>query len=567
MEPTKHDTSGPAKASAAKRYGPLVAILAIAVVIALVVALTSGDDSGSKSKVSSNGSSSGTGKGWPFLTEANANDEDWGPHCDKDTGNVAIPWTYASPCAKQLSGDNGGATATGVTADSIKVVVYLGDPAKNPLQAAQVKGSGADVSPATAKTVYQNYVKGFEQYYNTYGRTIDLVFFDGTGGPSDEIAARNDAKAIADMKPFAVLNGANQTPVWSQEIAANGMLCINNCSLAVPQKTVADNAPYIVSGGETPEQAAQLTAQLVIAQLAGKDAVYGGDAVKAKKRVFGVAHYNTVDNQQGPAFQVLKDELAKGGVKIAADQEFTLDLARGQEQARTVISKMKAAGVTSIIYTGDPLTPSNLTKEATAQNYFPEWIIGPNVLVDISLFGRTYDQQQWQHAFGINLSGGRVNEDANQARALYQWFTGNDPENNTYGVILPDVAPFVAGIHLAGPDLTPETFHAALDRLPPRGGTPIQPQTSRGEHGVWPSFDWGGSDDAAIIWWNPKARGEDEVGVVGDGLYEFTSMGKRYTYGHFPKGDIGLFQESGSVTIWTSVPKQYQPPSYPSPAK
>ena len=37
----------------------------------------------------------------------------------------------------------------------------------------------------------------------------------------DEVAARADAKAIADMKPFAVLNGANQTPAWSDELAAN----------------------------------------------------------------------------------------------------------------------------------------------------------------------------------------------------------------------------------------------------------------------------------------------------------------------------------------------------------
>ena len=39
---------------------------------------------------------------------------------------------------------------------------------------------------------------------------------------------------------------------------------------------------------------------------------------------------------------------------------------------------MKDAGVTTIIYTGDPLMPSSITKEATAQNFNPEWIIGPD---------------------------------------------------------------------------------------------------------------------------------------------------------------------------------------------
>ena len=104
--------------------------------------------------------------------------------------------------------------------DSIKVVVYIGDPAKNPLQAARSGVRAPTSSPATAKETYQGYVDLFAKYYETYGRKIDLKFFDGTGGPMDEVAARADAKAIADMHPFAVLNGANQTPAWSDELAA-----------------------------------------------------------------------------------------------------------------------------------------------------------------------------------------------------------------------------------------------------------------------------------------------------------------------------------------------------------
>lgn len=565
MEPTNSDRNGPARASAAKRYGPIAVIVAIGVIIALVVALTGGDDK-SKSDGSGDGSTVSTDKGWPFYTESNADSENWGPNCDTKLGTVKVPWTRAAPCAKQFSGDNGGATATGVTGDSIKVVVYLGDPAKNPLQAATVRGSGADVSPATARQVYDGYLKNLEKIYNFYGRTLDLVYFTGTGGPSDEIAARNDAKAIADMKPFAVLNGATQTPVWTESIAAAGMMCLGNCSLAVPQATVEANAPYLIGTGPTPEQAALLTSQFIIRQLKGKNAEFGGDAVKAEKRVFGVAHYNTVDNQQGPAFEVLRDALEKGGIEVAAEQEFTLDLARGQEQARTVISKMKSAGVTTVIFTGDPLTPGNMTTEATAQNYFPEWVIGPNVLVDIALFGRTYDQEQWQHAFGVALTGARVNEDANQSRALYEWLTGHDPENNTYGVIIADVAPLVSGIHLTGPNLTPENFTAALQRAPVNGGNPLYPRTSRGEHDLWPNFDWGGTDDFGVIWWNPTAEGEDEIGNEGVGLYEYVDGGKRYTYGNVPTEELGLFQEEGAVTIYTTVPKDFQPPSYPSPA-
>ena len=94
-------------------------------------------------------------------------------------------------------------------------------------------------------------------------------------------------------------------------------------------------------------------------------------------------------------------------MKIAADLPFLLDLAKAQENARTMIAKLKDSRRHDRRST--PATrsrPSSLTKEATAQNYFPEWVIGSNVLVDIALFGRTYDQEQWKHAFGLALNAG-----------------------------------------------------------------------------------------------------------------------------------------------------------------
>ncbi len=566
MEPTQGRAGGANRPSAAKRYGPLAAIVAIVAVIAIIFAVSSSDDTKTTPKPTTGSGATTSGKApWALFDKADTK-TDWGPNCDTKLGKVKIPWNYAAPCAKQFSGDNGGATAEGVTKDSIKIVIYQGDPAKNPLQAASVSSAGADVSPASARLTYDGYFKMFSEYYNTYGRKLDIVYFPGTGGPMDEVTARADARAIADLKPFAVLSGPNQTPVWAEELTARNVLCLGNCSLAVPTATVEGNAPYLMGTGPTPEQAGLMTAKLVTGQLAGKKAVYGGDAVKDKKRVFAVTHYDTVDGQQKEAFATLKTALSEGGVKIAADLPFQLDLARGQENARVMIAKLKAANVTTVIYTGDPLTPANLTKEATAQNYFPEWVIGSNVLVDIAVFGRTYDQEQWKHAFGLALTPARVNQTANPGYNLYRWFNGVTPPDNTYGIILADLAQVVAGIHETGPNLTPETFKDAVFNAPIAGGTPLSPRTSRGQHGLWPGVDWGGTDDTGLIWWNPEARGENEIGVVGDGLYEYTQMGKRWLLSEIPSTDPGLFDPSKSVSIFTTVPKDYQPPSYPSPA-
>ena len=58
--------------------------------------------------------------------------------------------------------------------------------------------------------------------------------------------------------------------------------------------------------------------------------------------------------------------------------------------------------MTTVLFAGDPLTPGYLTKEATAQKYFPEWVVLGAAYSDTSLFGRGYDQQQWKHAFGVS---------------------------------------------------------------------------------------------------------------------------------------------------------------------
>jgi hypothetical protein len=564
MEPTNRRETG-TKPSAMKRYGPFLAILVVIAIVAVVLVVVGGGGDDDNNEASDGGVK--TSGGPTIISDSNRDSIDWGKNCNVELGQVKIPYAYAAPCVEPFTGDNGGATSQGVTADSIKIVVYIGDPAKNPLQASQIRGAGAQLSPTTAKEVYQAYIDMFSQYYELYGRKVDVQFFDGSGGPMDEVTARADAKAIADMKPFAVLNGPNQTPVFAQELAAAGIMCLGNCSLAQPNEFIVNNRPYVYSNGPTPNQAALLTARLVTGLLKGGKAEYGGDAVKDKDRVFGVVHYDTVDGQQKTAFADLKKALNDGGVKIAADLPFLLDLARAQENARTMIAKLKDEGVTTVIFTGDPLTPSALTKEATAQNYFPEWVVGSNVLVDTAIFGRTFDQEQWQHAFGLALTPDRTNQDARESYNLYRWFKGTPPPNNTYAVILVDPTILFLGLQLAGPDLSAESFEAGLFRSPILGGTPLSPRSSRGEHGLWPGVDYGGSDDAAIIWWDPDAEGEDEVGTVGKGLYQYTKEGQRYTLNKMPTQNPGLFDPDGSITIFETIPPAYAPPDYPSPAK
>jgi hypothetical protein len=496
-------------------------------------------------------------------------DIDFGPNCDTTTGRVKIPSVYAPPCVQPFTGKNGGATSQGVTGDEIKIVVYNTDPAKDPLVAGQLRAAGAELNLGAIQDTWQGYIDIYNQMFELYGRKISAEYFTGTAASSDSAAAKADAIAIADKKPFAVLGGPQQsTTVFSDELAHRGVLCLGTCATAVPQRITDANKPYILTNGPSPEQGATLTAEFVGKQAGpGKAEFAGDDATKAKNRVYGIVHYDTPDGQYKGLFETLKSGLKKYKITPKADQSFFLDLSRAQETARTVITKMKDAGVTTIIYTGDPLMPASITKEATAQDYHPEWIVGPTVLVDTAIFGRTYDQTQWAHAFGVQLTPGRTPESIDPTRNLYEWFHGSSPPNNTYGVINPSVLQFARGATLAGPKLTPQSFRDGLFRYPPSGGDPINPRQSWGKHGAWSSTDYYGSEDAAMLWWDPSATGEDEVGQVANGLYRAADGGKRYTRGKFPpKGQGGLFDTASAVTIFEQIPPEVGLPSYPPPA-
>lgn len=561
-------------ARALRRYGPFGLIIVVIAIIALITVVFGGDDDdgdGGDTAVGNEEELIRSGPTTPEKAELLGEENvDFGPNCDPETELVAIPHIRAPQCVAPFDGDNGGDTTPGVTGDEIKVVYHQTDPAADPLLSATLRGAGAEVAPETACETAQGYVDLFNTYYETYGREVVLECYLSSGASSDIEAARADAIAIADKEPFAVFGGpALAIQPFAGELAAREVVCVGTCALATTVEFLDDNAPYVYTNGIAPEQAARLTAEMVSKQAPpGQPAEYAGDpAIQSEDRRYGIVHFNNDINQYEGLYTTLVDSLGERDIEVTADAEFFLDLNRAQEVARTVMTRFKNDGVTTVIFTGDPIMPASFTKEATAQDYFPEWILGPSVLADTAIFARTFDQEQWGNAFGVQLSGGPEEEEIDADYSLYQWFKGTPPPNNTYGVIAPSIHQLFTGIHLAGPDLTPETFGQGLFRARPTGGTPLLPQITYGRHGIWPGVDRSGTDDAALIWWDPTATGPDEVGQEGQGLYRYSNGGARYTIDDWPSAaDSGLYDEASSVTLFETRPAGDEVPDYPSPA-
>jgi hypothetical protein len=91
-------------------------------------------------------------------------------------------------------------------------------------------------------------------------------------------------------------------------------------------------------------------------------------------------------------------------------------------QAREIIARIKGAGVTTILFAGDPLAPQTLTENAQQQDYHPEWIITGAALVDTNIFGRTYQQEQWSRAFGPSNLFARALPTVFGPQYLHKWF-------------------------------------------------------------------------------------------------------------------------------------------------
>ena len=72
-----------------------------------------------------------------------------------------------------------------------------------------------------------------------------------------------------------------------------------------------------------------------------------------------------------------------------------------------MVAKFKAAGVTSIVNFASFLLDIGITKEATSQRWFPEWVLAGWGGADIELFARLFDPPQWQLAFGRHGLSGR----------------------------------------------------------------------------------------------------------------------------------------------------------------
>ncbi len=477
-------------------------------------------------------------------------------NCDPATKRIKIPTVLAPPCVRPLNGkSNGGATAQGVTKDGIKVTVLVGtEEADRKTTSGGLRDLGTGQPGLETPGMYDSDAV-YAHTYETYGRKVNFEFVTATG--TDEAAQRADALAVGATKPFAVIcsacfiTGAGGGTIFSKAIVAQHIPAVE-----APSKPAETSATFNA-----------IIAEFIGKSLAGRKARWAGDeALKTQKRKFGVVFTPGDDGSDIEAFQ---KELKRWGAPEAVEVEYIapLDVSQAasaaQTAAPTLVAKLKDEGVTTVIPLTSPTTlTQSLTKAATANNYFPEWMIRP--LQDLDFYARQYDQQQWAHAFGPVWFAPYVTTGSDPIASVFEWYWGKG--RGTYSA-----AQFTAlrylytGIMLAGPKLTGETFFAGQEAFPGGGGAcsgdhvTSQCTNMKSPRSIAPQVE------AAIGWYDPSVTGllSQSTRTPGTGKLRYMNDAKRYLPGHLPKGEPDLFNPAVAITHLPAIPAGEQVTPYP----
>jgi hypothetical protein len=510
------------------------------------------------------------------------------PLCEKNAGPYGklkfvrtdgFPDRGGSPvCVAVWNGNsNGGATHQGVTKDSIKIVALVPNEqqiAAAPAQGRPTKNAIGTQGSGTMPDALSDAFAAYQHAYETYGRKVELEFVVSTG--DDESAQRADAVTVKTKKPFAVIDATWATHDVFETLVAAAKILVYGTGSAATYESTQKQAPY--RWGQADNMAVALNvAEFVGKQLAGKRAQYAGDnAMHDQSRKFGVVYPTGVFDPE-----LFNKALAKYGIKTTSGTTITYPAPAGvtgdptlaQEQAPTAITKLKAAGVTSVVLMADRAMITELLKAATAQDFHPEWIITGYQYSDLGLFARGYDQDQWAHAFGISPLpagfevGGSV-ATGDPTLEPVQWYFGTGKGTTNVQVMNTAVNWLMSGIMYAGPKLTPQMFKQGYFSIPAQGGAadndPLSVQSGYGRTAGLPYDEYlRGTQDFTTVWWDPNTSGRPATGGASPkGTYFYVDGGARYAANRWPTKPVKFFDKSTSAD-WEQLPPAPTPQRAP----
>jgi hypothetical protein len=413
---------------------------------------------------------------------------------------------------------NGGSTWTGVTKDTITIA-----------------------APSNSAGLYAALVKFFNNRFQLYGRQIRIIETNQTGVAGAD-AAKQDG-AFAALASYA-------DPPYYRELVHNQIVGMYR----TPDYTDSDlaaNSPYLWGYTMSYSQILANLGDWACHRLVGFPAAHAGpldnQSMAGTTRKFGIVlKTDSADSTLKP--DILKSALQQCGAEVP----YTTVSIRGSEaNDSNDVSAMKSKGVTTVVCLCFTPNLKQFQSTASGQTYQPEWIVTsyPQLVQADS-----YDGTQSGRTFGVSFEPmDRVPEDHPQIWAVRE----ADPTNpnaslrttqiNTNDINYRALLALMSGIQMAGPNLTPETFKAGLQRTVfPNPDHPIM----AGHVGF--QGDYSMTNDAAEFWVTTTSPGPYADRQVNSYTFCWVNHGQRHAPGTWPRGGEAFFQgpcDSGNRSV------------------
>lgn len=433
------------------------------------------------------------------------------------------------PCVPIWTGtDNGGATAFGVTADEIRIVVP---------------------ELSTSNGQYAQIAKDLENYFNLryefYGRKLRLIptFEEFAGGDPEAVqaAAAENAKEL--HKAFASTDAEyDGGGTYRRLLAQKKIISVMEVPF-VSEQYLRQFHPYMWAYPMESDGMLSSLGEWLCKRVAHAPAAHAGNPVyRGQARKLGLL------TQEFDPFidtRPLKEQLQGCGVELAYDFANQNIILSGPDAWQTQMGEMRTRGVTSVICLCFSLELLNIQTAATNQGYFPEWIVTPYWNNHFASVMRLLPQQ---NLFGITVlprdvavahdAGMWAVKEVNPSGYPSSWNT-TDVRRNKLGNAYKNLLVLASGIQMAGPNLTPETFAEALEQtIFPNPDHPTEPGKVRFAGGVHSMVM-----DAAEWWWSQSAQSPYNDFGGSSGAWCYVDGGRRHQRGMWPTTPTQVFEQ------------------------
>ena len=484
--------------------------------------------------------------------------------CPRGFGNPPrqVESVYAPPCAGPWSGNNGGATWKGVTANEIRIGVRglgalgggNGDCDRNGSIDDLIAQGDVDDAVKTWAALEGYFNKNFQ----LYGRRLSFYCIE----PTTQSVADEESEAVAADQESKIFASGWTYSEACVELARRQV--ISMCP-ELSDSWYQKFDPYVWSAWPSGTDIVTFTSEMICKQLAGKKAEWAGDTTyQSQIRKFALVTWD--DRGYGEDARLLVKQVKEqcnvdmeayfmhpgagwGGATTGGDQELA--------QAAT---KAKANNVTTMVIGLDGLNGPTFTNHAASQQYFPEWIVNDGGALNANGSGGIENPDEWKHAFGQSGFGPNLPTAARECNKAFASMDQSDtPDYWLCELEWVDLMLLISGIQQAGPNLNPTTFKGGLQSLGMR---------------YWPtSWAMGGgfaggrhtySHTVSEIWWDPTAQDPSAQSSVG--AMRFERNGKRYCHGQIPSEPSYFKPDPSAVSLPTdfaTVPRDAPPTTCP----